>query len=236
MNAADLALYLRAARDLPALMITLAPEAASPDQIAALAGAGVVVALGHSDGDERAMRAAVTAGARAVTHLFNAMSGFTHRAPGLAGVALDEDRLACGLIADGVHVGDVALRLALRAKPADRLFLVSDAMAFAGSDLVHCELAGRIVCRKAGQGGRPGRLAMEDGTLAGADLSLPQAVAHLHRIGAPRARAIAMASAVPAALIGSPAGRLVPDAPADFLHLGPDLTLRGVWQGGRKLV
>ncbi|MCC5989076.1 MAG: N-acetylglucosamine-6-phosphate deacetylase [Pararhodobacter sp.] len=235
MSDDDLALYLRAARELPALMITLAPEAASLDQIAALARAGAVVALGHSNCDEATARAAQAAGARAVTHLYNAMSGFSHRAPGLTGAALDCDDLACGLISDGWHAADAALRLALRAKPAGRLFLVSDAMAPAGTDMVQFSLGGRVIHRKAGKNGRPGRLTLEDGTLAGADLSLPQAVAHLHRAGASRARAIAMATSVPAALIGAPSGRLEPGARADFLHLAPDLALREVWQGGRAL-
>lgn len=235
MNDDDLALYLRAARELPALMITLAPESACAEQIAALAGAGVVVALGHSDCDEATARAAQAAGARAVTHLYNAMSGFSHRAPGLTGAALDRDDLACGLISDGWHAADAALRLALRAKPADKLFLVSDAMAPAGTDLAQFSLGGRAIHRAPGLQGRPGRLTLADGTLAGADLSLPQAVAHLHRAGAPRARAIAMATSVPAALIGAPSGRLVPGARADFVHLAPDLALRGVWQGGRAL-
>ncbi len=232
MTAEDLALYCQAARALPALMLTLAPEAASPEQIATLARAGVIVALGHSDCSAQAAQAAQKAGARVVTHLFNAMSPFTHRAPGLTGVALDQDRLACGLIADGWHAAPQALRLALRAKPEDALFLVSDAMALAGSVAESFDLGGRPIHREAGAGGQPGRLTLADGTLAGADLTLPQAVALLVSVGAEPARAVAMASRVPAQVIGAQAGRLLPGAQADFLHMGEDWTLRGVWRAG----
>ena len=232
MHAEDLALYIEAARDLPALMLTLAPEAATPEQITALTGAGVIVALGHSGCDAEAALAAQKAGARVVTHLFNAMSPFAHRAPGLTGVALDQDTLACGLIADGWHAAPEALRLALRAKPQDALFLVSDAMALAGSAAQGFTLGGRPIRRAPGAGGRPGRLTLSDGTLAGADLTLPQAVAHLVSVGAEPARAIAMASRVPAQVIGAQAGRLIPGARADFLHLGQDWALRGVWRAG----
>jgi N-acetylglucosamine-6-phosphate deacetylase len=227
MTDADLALYLEAARDLPALMITLAPCAATPDQIAALAAAGVVVSLGHTDATEAEARAAIAAGARAVTHLWNAMSGLSHRAPGRVGATLDGD-LSAGLIADGHHIADAALRVTLAARPSG-LFLVSDAMAVAGTDLPGFLLGGRAIRRA------DGRLTLQDGTLAGADLTLPQAVAHLVGLGCDPARTVAMASAVPADLIGCAAGRLRPGGPADLLHLGTDWGLRRVWQGGRAL-
>lgn len=223
MEAADLALYLRASAALPALMITLAPEAASPAQIAALADAGVVVSLGHSDCSYESARAAFAAGARCVTHLFNAMSPLGHRAPGLVGAALDSD-VAAGLIADGVHVADPALRLALKAN--DRLFLVSDSMAVAGSDLSEFTLGGRKIVR------HEGRLTLSDGTLAGADISLPQAVAHLVATGCGLERALAMATGVPALVIGAQGGRLAVGGDADFVHLDAGLALAGVWRSG----
>lgn len=227
MEAEDLALYLDAARALPALMVTLAPCAATPAQIAALAGAGAIVSLGHTDATEAEARAAFAAGARAATHLWNAMSGLGHRAPGLVGAVLD-GAAAAGLIADGHHVADTALRLSLKARDSG-LFLVSDAMAVAGTDRPGFTLGGRAI-RRAG-----GRLELADGTLAGADLSLPRAIAHLVGLGCPAERAVAMASRLPAGLIGSPAGRLAPGAPADVVHLGPDWGLRAVWQGGERL-
>ncbi|KPQ08367.1 MAG: N-acetylglucosamine-6-phosphate deacetylase NagA [Rhodobacteraceae bacterium HLUCCA12] len=228
MTAADLKLYRKAVSDLGALMITLAPEAASPAQIAELVAAGVIVSLGHSDCTETEARAAIEAGARCVTHLFNAMSPLGHRAPGLAGAALDAP-VAAGVIADGLHVRDPVLRIALRAKPSHMLFLVSDAMAVAGTDLDAFTLGGRRILRRAG------RLTLADGTLAGADITLPQAVAHLVVAGCGLERALAMATAVPADVIGARAGRLMSGRPADFVHLDDALALAGVWRGGRRL-
>ncbi|MCC5969339.1 MAG: N-acetylglucosamine-6-phosphate deacetylase [Pararhodobacter sp.] len=228
MTADDLALYLRAARALPGLMITLAPESASPAQISELARAGVVVSLGHSACSFEAAQAAISAGARCVTHLYNAMSPLNHRAPGLVGAALDGD-VAVGVISDGVHVAAPALRLALKAKPTAQLFLVSDSMAVAGTDQAEFTLGGRQILRC------DGRLTLTDGTLAGADISLPQSVAHLVAVGCGLERALAMTSAVPADVINAPVGRLVAGRAADFVHLDAALALSGVWQAGRRL-
>ncbi|NYS25456.1 N-acetylglucosamine-6-phosphate deacetylase [Rhodobacteraceae bacterium 2376] len=231
MTDADLTLLERAARALPALMVTLAPEAATPDQITRLAAAGAVVSLGHSDCTAGAAHAARAAGASAVTHLFNAMSQMQNRAPGLVGAAMASD-LRAGIIADGVHVADDCLRVALGMMAPDRLFLVSDAMAVAGTDLPGFTLNGRRVLR------RDGRLTLQDGTLAGADVSLPQAVAHVMGLGVPLPRALAMAGSLPAALIGAGErlGRIAPGLPADLVLLDPDLRLRRVWQGGRPVL
>lgn len=229
MTEADMTRLIVAARTLPALMITVAPESAHPAQIAALTAAGIIVSLGHSDTTEVAARTAITAGASCVTHLYNAMSPLGHRAPGLVGAALDSNVLA-GIIPDGVHVSRTAFRVALRAKP-ERLFAVSDAMAVAGTDLQSFSLNGRAIQRRAG------RLTLADGTLAGADISLPQAVRWMvHEAEVPLATALAMVTAIPAKVMGWPdAGRLNPGAPADLVHLGADFTLRGVWRGGQPL-
>lgn len=216
-----------AAARLPALMVTLAPCAATLDQIARLAAAGVIVSLGHSDATCAQAQAAFAAGACAATHLFNAMSGLGHREPGLVGAVL-AGNAAAGIIADGHHVAPEVLRIALAARPQG-LFLVSDAMAIAGTAASDFTLNGRRVLRQAG------RLVLETGTLAGADLSLPQAVAQLIRLGIAPERALAMAGAVPAALIGAPAGHLRPGDRADIVHLDAGLALAGVWQAGQRL-
>ena len=222
----DLTLLLQAAQALPVLIVTLAPEAATPDQISRLAAAGVVVSLGHSDCSQATARAAFAAGARCVTHLFNAMSQLGARAPGLVGATL-AGGMPAGVIADGIHVAPDTLRIALAASP-DRLFLVSDAMAVAGSDLTSFPLNGRRILRQ------NGRLTLEDGTLAGADLTLAHAVALLVGLGTRLETALAMASARPAALIGLDhrLGHLTPGRSADMLHLADDGTLTGVWRGG----
>lgn len=227
MTAEDLARMCGAAQRLPALMVTLAPEAATTEQIAALAAAGAVVSLGHSDCTHEVAEAAFRAGARCVTHLFNAMSQIGNRAPGLAGAVL-AGGAAAGIIADGIHVHPAVLRVALAAR-SDGMFLVSDCMAFAGTDLTEMTLNGRRVLRQGG------RLTLADGTLAGADLSLPQAVRVLvEQVGVPVERALAMATGVPADLMGVSAGRIAPGAAADMVLLSEDLEVRSIWMDGAR--
>jgi N-acetylglucosamine-6-phosphate deacetylase len=229
MTDADLALLCDAARHLPALMVTLAPEAVTPDQIARLSAAGVVVSLGHTDCTLPQAKAAIAAGARCATHLFNAMSQLGNREPGLVGAVLS-GTIAAGLIADGIHVAPEVLRIALAARPTG-LFLVSDAMCVAGTELTEFTLGGRRILRD------QGRLTLEDGTLAGADLSLPQALCTLVKtVGVGTDQALAMATSVPARLIGAQAGRLVPGGAADFIHLDQDWGLRQVWRRGVPLL
>lgn len=231
MEAADLELLAEAAGRLPALLVTVAPESVTEAQIAALSAAGVVVSLGHSDCGAGTARAAIGAGARVVTHLFNAMSQLGNREPGLVGAALDAEGVQAGLIADGVHVAVESMRVALAAKRgADGIFLVTDAMAVAGTDLDGFELNGRRILR------RDGRLTLADGTLAGADIDFAGALRVLvGQVGVPLAAALRMATAGPAGVIGAQAGRLVPGGSADLVHLDGDLVLRGVWRGGERL-
>jgi N-acetylglucosamine-6-phosphate deacetylase len=232
MTDEDLAVLTDAARRLPALIVTVAPESVTPQQVAALAGAGAVVSLGHSDTGAEAARAAFAAGSRMVTHLFNAMSQLGNREPGLVGAALDAEEVAAGLIADGIHVAPASMRVALAAKRGtDALFLVTDAMPVAGTELASFELNGRRIVR------RGGRLTLEDGTLAGADIDFPGAIRVLVREGVPLERALRMATAAPAAAIGAGdrCGSLAPGMPADLVHLDDGLALRGVWRAGRRL-
>lgn len=152
------------------VVMTLAPECVPPGFIQRLVQAGVIVAAGHSAADAATLSRAVAEGLSLVTHLFNAMPPMSAREPGLAGAALGEPRLGCGLIADGYHVAPEMLRLALAAKGAEGLFLVSDAMPSVGSDIQHFTLAGRAVTRQGD------RLVTQEGTLAGAHLTLAMAV------------------------------------------------------------
>lgn len=223
MTDADMAVLIAARADLPALMVTLAPEAATPAQIAALTAAGIIVSLGHSDCTLDQAQAAFAAGARCATHLFNAMSPLGHRQPGLVGAVLSGDAQA-GIIADGTHVDPAALRIALRARPGG-LFLVSDCMAVAGTTLTEFPLQGRRILR------RDGRLTLADGTLAGADLRLDRAVRVAVAAGAGPAQALAMATSVPADLIGAKAGRIAPGQAADLILLDADLHLTGIRDG-----
>jgi len=229
MTEADLQRLLAAARALPALMVTLAPAAASNAQIERLAAGGVIVALGHSDCSFEEAEAATRAGARCATHLFNAMSQPQGRAPGLAGAVM-AGQLRAGIIADSHHVSIPMMQIALRARP-EGIYLVSDAMAVAGTEDEGFTLNDRQVLRQGG------RLTLADGTLAGADITLPESVAVLiHKAGVSADRALAMATSVPADVLGAPVGRIAEGLRADFLTLTPEGRLSAVWQNGARLL
>lgn len=219
MEDKDLTDLLGAVRRLPALMVTVAPENVSIDQVTRLSEAGVIVSLGHTDADYETCRAYAAAGARTVTHLFNAMSQLGSREPGLVGAALAHGVLSAGLIADGIHVHPETIRFAWTAKSAPgHLFLVSDAMAVAGTGLSEFVLGGRRITRK------DGRLTLEDGTLAGADLDLTRAVKTLTMAsGVPLADALAAATIVPAGLIGFDSS-LQATSLEDTIRISPDLS------------
>ncbi|MDO8883873.1 MAG: N-acetylglucosamine-6-phosphate deacetylase [Pseudotabrizicola sp.] len=228
MGDQDLDVLISAARRLPAVMITVAPSAVRLDQIMALTQAGAIVSLGHTECTFAEAEAAFAAGARCATHLFNAMSQLGNREPGLVGAVLAHD-IAAGIIADTIHVAPATLRIALAARP-EGLFLVSDCMAAAGTDQTEFNLGGRKILR------RNGRLTLEDGTLAGADLTLPQAIAIMvHTIGLPPERALAMATRAPAQVIGrDDLGHLNAGSCADLVHLSDEFQVQSVWQSGQK--
>ena len=214
------------------LLLTVSPERIAPAIIRRLAEGGVIVSLGHSNATYDQMLAAVDAGARGVTHLFNAMSPLTHRAPGLVGGALDSGELWCGLIADGHHVHPAAIGIALRAKRRPgRIFLVTDAMSTVGSDQQTITLNGRTVWR------RNGALELEDGTLAGSDLDMMSGVRYLvKQVGVELGEALRMASTYPAEFLGRPdLGRVAAGFRADLVHIDDELKARAVWRAGIAL-
>lgn len=232
MNDRDMAVLLRAAQALPVLKVTLAPEHASEQQVRDLTDAGVVVSIGHTDADYETCLSYAKAGANCVTHLFNAQSQMTPRAPGTVGAALSLGAFNAGLIADGIHVDPTMISLALRAnKGPGEIFLVTDAMATIGSDLESFTLNGREILRSGD------RLTLTDGTLAGAHLALADAIKLLvSTCGEPVEIALKRATQYPADVIGkSVLGRLFENGPADFVHLSSDFALRSVWRGGKKV-
>ncbi|HXV30653.1 MAG TPA: N-acetylglucosamine-6-phosphate deacetylase [Sinorhizobium sp.] len=230
MDEADLQEMLACVKALGCLMVTLAPENATKEQVKALADAGTVVSLGHTDVGFETACAYARAGARTVTHLFNAMSGLGHREPGVVGAALATGALHAGMIADGFHVDAAAMGIAIRGKQGPgQIFLVTDAMSPIGTDMTSFLLNGREILR------RDGRLTLADGTLAGADIDMLSSVRFVHRkLGLPIEEAIRMASAYPADVMGiaSHKGRLLPGTDADFVLLTPDLQLKSTWIGG----
>ncbi|MFK7836710.1 MAG: N-acetylglucosamine-6-phosphate deacetylase [Sulfitobacter sp.] len=225
MTVQDLQELLSAAERLPNLMVTLAPESVTQAQISTLSQAGVCVSLGHTDCDYDTAMRAFAAGATCSTHLFNAMSGLTSRAPGLVGATLDALQASAGLIADGIHVHPATIRAALAAHRAPgEIFLVTDAMASAGSGITRFDLNGRTIERN------QGRLTLEDRTLAGADLSMARAVqVMVQDAGDPLERALARATSIPASLLRRPDGAGTwPDSIDDLIYLGPDYTVSSV--------
>lgn len=209
--------------DLP-VMITLAPEAATPDQIARLAATGAIVSLGHTDADAAQMQTAIAAGATCATHLYNAMSQMTGRAPGAVGAVINSDCFA-GIICDGHHVADEMIALAIRARPADRTFLVSDAMATVGGP-DHFMLYGRTITL------RDGRLVNADGNLAGAHVTQLAGLGRLvDHLGTDPEQALRMVTSIPATCIGLPGlGQLRNRPVTDLIVLDDDLGLRGPLQ------
>lgn len=236
LEEADIAMMRRLAFELPVLHLTLAAEQVLPLQVELLAAAGVVVSIGHTNCTAEEARILFDAGARGVTHLFNAMSGFSHRAPGLVGAALDEGQVWCGVIADGHHVDPTALRVALRAKRGPgRLFHVTDAMALVGSQETEFSLNGRAVRREPGE--VCSRLVLEDGTLAGSDLDMASAVRFgVQKLDLSLEESLAMATSYPARYLGLEEhyGLIKPGARADMVWLDDSLSARATWISGRR--
>lgn len=221
MEEADEAFLIQTAARLPNVMVTVAPENVTLAQIKRLSAGGIIVSLGHSDCSYSDALAAFDAGACCVTHLFNAMSQISGREPGLVGAALDAPNVFAGLIADNIHVHEASMRVALTAKQkTSEIFLVSDAMSTVGSSIKEFRLNGRRVLRQ------NGRLTLEDGTLAGADLTLTQAISVLvNTVGVVPEVAFRMATSAPAAVLkrAQAFGQLAPGTKANALWMDNSL-------------
>ena len=211
-------------------LVTLAPERNSMGAIAQLAEAGVLVCAGHTAGDYATVMEACRHGLRGFTHLFNAMPPFAGREPGPVGAGLDSVGTWCGLIVDGHHVSDAALRIAIAAKGVAGMMLVTDAMAVTGTDLKSFELHGRTIFRK------DGKLTTADGTLAGSDLDMASAVRNsVQRLGLGLPDVLRMASLNPAAFLrlDHELGRIAPGYRASLVLLDEALHVRQTWIDGQ---
>ncbi len=212
-------------------VLTLAPEHVVPERVRALVARGVIVCIGHTAADYDQTRAALAAGARGFTHLYNAMSPLQGRAPGVVGAALEDRASWCGIIVDGHHVHPASLRVALAAKPRGKLLLVTDAMPPVGSAIDTYTLAGAtITCRN-------GRCETADGVLAGSALDMAGALRNtVDSLGVPLDEAARMASTYPAEFLGvaQDRGRIAPGLRADFVELDAALGVHATWIGGRQ--
>jgi len=212
------------------VLVTLAPECVADGAIARIAGAGAVVAAGHTAASYERLRDAQPHGIRGYTHLSNAMPPVANRNPGPLIAGLDCADSWCGVIADGVHVHPGLLRVMVAAKPRGKIFLVTDAMPPVGTDADSFQLLGQTILR------RDGRLVTVDGVLAGADIDMAASVRNcVSLVGLPLDEALRMASLYPASFLrlDDRYGRLLPGYRADLTLLGPDLGVRACWVEGQ---
>jgi N-acetylglucosamine-6-phosphate deacetylase len=244
-------------------IITLAPELpGAMELIKAATQAGVTVAVGHTDATAGVTLAAIDAGATHATHLFNGMRPFHHREPGAVGALLDRDEVTCEVIADGVHLDDIAIRLAARIKGPGRLVLVSDAMAAAGMPdgryqlgSMRVSVAGGVarLLEDPGNPGQPGGPGEADrreadpggagtaprpGAIAGSTATLADVVRHAIAAGLPVPDVTAAASTTPVRILGlaERTGALRPGLAADLVVCDDDFRPCAVMQRGQWLV
>jgi N-acetylglucosamine-6-phosphate deacetylase len=221
LRAPSLAAIERWSREAGVAIVTIAPDLPGAlEVIDALVERGVVVSLGHTPASVEQATAGVDAGARWITHLFNAMAPLHHREPGLAGVALRDERVHVGLIPDGIHVHPHVVATAQRAL-GDRLTIVTDAVGALGMP------AGRQALGRTEVTIDDSGVRLADGTLAGSNLSMDQGVRNLVAFtGCSTATAIHAAATAPAAVLDDRSrGHLGTGACADAVVLTTDLHL-----------
>jgi N-acetylglucosamine-6-phosphate deacetylase len=213
-------------------IVTLAPEVEGGlDLVRALVAAGVRVALGHSGATFDEAQAAIAAGARHATHLFNRMSPMAARMPGLAGAVLATDEVAAELVCDGVHVHPAVMRVAIAAKGPARMMAVTDGTAGSG-------LPAGSRARLGGQAITIGDVArLDDGTIAGSVSTMDRAFANLVVLaGLDLVAAATMCATTPARELGLHGyGLIAKGAVADFVVLDSRLAVAETWRSGRKI-
>ena len=209
-------------------LITMAPEKDGSEAfIRQATAAGIHVSVGHTSATAEQTHLAADWGADHVTHTFNAQTPLHHRAPGVPGAALTDDRMYCEMICDGIHLHRDAVRLLARCKGAERAVAITDAMEAAGLPDGEYALGGQKVFVRNGEA----RLA--DGTLAGSVLTMPKALENLiHLFGIRPEDACAMCTCTPADSVGEKAaGRIIPGAPGVLTRWSRDWRPAGVLAG-----
>lgn len=212
-------------------MVTVAPELPGAlEAVRTLSARGVVVAVGHTGATYAVTRAAVAAGARVGTHLFNGMPPLHHREPGPVLALLTDPSVVVEVIADGVHLHPHVVRWVLDQAPG-RVALVTDAIAAAGRPDSTVQLGGQAVTVR---DGAP-RLTGTD-TLAGSVLTMDAAIRGAVSAGADLPVAVTAATATPARVLGlADRGDLAVGQRADLVHLSADLHARHTWVAGEEV-
>lgn len=214
-------------------MVTIAPELdGGIEAIRLVAESGALAAVGHTDADYETGLAAIEAGARVITHLFNAMRPVMHRDPNAAGALIADPRVFGELICDGVHIHPTSIQLALRELSVDRTCMITDAMSATGVADGQYKLGELDVTVKDGVA----RLT-EAGNIAGSTLTLDVALKFVvDNCGVSLEDASQMLSANPARVLGlADRGTLEPAKRADLVILDHSLALTGVYQAGQKV-
>jgi len=226
--AVELLTSLRGGRTL----VTLAPEMTTPAMIRKLVDAGVVVSAGHTNATYDEIREALHEGLTGFTHLFNAMSQLTGRAPGVVGAALDDPDSWCGIIVDGEHTDPVVLRISMRCKRHDRFMLVTDAMPGVGTNNKSFLIGGRKITVS-------GNLCLDDdGRLAGSNIDMASCVRNaVSMLGLSLPEAARMASLYPAEFLGvaHEVGRIAPGFKANFVVADNQVQVSETWIDGSKV-
>jgi N-acetylglucosamine-6-phosphate deacetylase len=213
-------------------MMTLAPEIEGGiELIRELRARGWIVSLGHTRATAGVLDQALQAGAHHLTHFMNAMPPLHHRAPGPVGWGLLHDDVTCDVIADGIHIDPVMLKLILRGKTTERVSLISDAIAAAGLGDGDYEIWGERIAVK------NGRTQNARGSIAGSVITMLDAVRMMSSLGAPEVEVARMASTNPARLlsIDRDCGSIAKGKRADLVAVDDELNVRLVMIGGQKV-
>jgi len=212
-------------------LVTIAPELTTPEMIERITKAGVVVAAGHSAANYEQTKIALAAGVTSFTHLFNAMTPFTSREPGMVGAALENSHAWCGIIVDGFHVHPSTIKVAHQAKAPGKIILVTDAMASVGAKNKNFKLYGEQIFYT------DGKLTNAAGTLAGSDLDMLTAIKNtITQVGIAPDEAIRMASTYPAAMMGNSTtlGAIKPGFYASMILIDENFQLLRSWINGTE--
>ena len=211
-------------------IVTISPEMVDTKYIKKLVNSGIRVAAGHSDATYEQAVEAFESGVSSVTHIFNAMSQFGSRDPGLVGAALENDNIWAGIIVDGYHVHFSSVKVCKKAKAWNKLFLITDAMPPVGKPDHAFKLGNlEISCYE-------GKCTTEDGTLAGSALNMASAIRNcIQKVGIPMDEALRMASTYPAEYlcINDRFGRIEPGYTANMTIFDYQLYVCGVVVNGK---